>query len=67
LRRSIWRQRRGSTASYSEWQLDGKALGGMADIRGRVPDEVPAHWGADFAVMRPSEETIARAREQGKV
>jgi predicted enzyme related to lactoylglutathione lyase len=93
--------------TYTEWQLDGKALGGMADIRGRVPDEVPAHWmayfgvedpdaaaakvkelggsvffgpvdiqagrfamvadpwGAGFAVMRPSEETAARAREQG--
>jgi uncharacterized protein len=93
--------------TYTEWQLDGRAVGGMADIRGRVPDAVPAHWmayfgcedadasvarveelggevmfgpidipagrfamvadpwGAGFAVMRPSEETIARAREQG--
>lgn len=94
---------------YTEWQLGGKALGGMADIKGRVPDEVPAHWmayfgsentdaaaekvkelggqvafgpvdipagrfamvadpwGAAFAVMQPSEQTLAQAREQGLV
>jgi predicted enzyme related to lactoylglutathione lyase len=93
--------------TYTEWQLDGRAIGGMADIKGRVPDEVPAHWmayfgsedtdataakvtelggevmfgpvdipagrfamvadpwGAAFAVMRPSEQTLAQAREQG--
>lgn len=93
--------------TYTEWQVDGKPVGGMADIRGRVPDEVPAHWmayfgsvdtdeavekikqlggqvmfgpldipagrfamvadpwGAAFAVMQPSEQTLARAREQG--
>lgn len=95
--------------TYTEWQLDGKAIGGMANIKGRVPDEVPAHWmvyfgsvdtdeavdkikelggqvmfgpvdipagrfamvtdpwGAAFAVMKPSEQTIARAKEQGLV
>ncbi len=95
--------------TYTEWQLDGKAIGGMADIKGRVPDEVPAHWmayfgsedtdasveklkklggqvhfgpvdipagrfamvadpfGAGFAVMRPSEQTLAQAREQGRI
>jgi uncharacterized protein len=93
--------------TYTEWQLDGKPVGGMADVRGRVPDEVPAHWmayfgcegtdasaekvkelggevmfgpvdvpagrfamvtdpwGAAFAVMQPSEQTVARAREMG--
>jgi predicted enzyme related to lactoylglutathione lyase len=93
--------------TYTEWQLDGKAIGGMADIKGRAPDEVPAHWmvyfgsvdadeavdkiqqlggqvmfgpidipagrfamvtdpwGAAFAVMKPSAQTIARAKEQG--
>jgi uncharacterized protein len=95
--------------TYTEWQIGGKAIGGMADIKGRVPDEVPAHWmvyfgsvdtdeavdkikelggqvmfgpvdipagrfamvtdphGAAFAVMQPSEQTIARAKEQGLV
>jgi predicted enzyme related to lactoylglutathione lyase len=93
--------------TYTEWQVDGKAVGGMADVKGRVPDEVPAHWmvyfgsvdtdeavdkikelggqvmfgpvdipagrfamvtdpwGAAFAVMQPSEQTLARAKEQG--
>jgi len=95
--------------TYTEWQLDGVAIGGMADIKGRVPDEVPAHWmayfgtedtdataekskelggtvhfgpvdipagrfamvadpwGAAFAVMKPSEQTLDRAREQGRI
>ncbi|HKO38259.1 MAG TPA: VOC family protein [Solirubrobacterales bacterium] len=95
--------------TYTEWQVDGKAIGGMADIEGRIPDEVPAHWmvyfgsvdtdeavdkikelggqvhfgpvdipagrfamvadpyGAGFAVMQPSEQTLARAREQGLI
>lgn len=95
--------------TYTEWQLNGKTVAGMADIRGRVPDDVPAHWmtyfgsedadasvakvkelgghvmfgpvdipagrfamvadpwGAGFAVMKPSEETVSRAREQGLV
>jgi predicted enzyme related to lactoylglutathione lyase len=43
--------------TYTEWQLDGKAIGGMADIEGRVPDEVPAHWMAYFG----SEDTDASA------
>jgi predicted enzyme related to lactoylglutathione lyase len=93
--------------TYTEWQVDGKAVGGMADIKGRVPDEVPAHWmpyfgsvdtdeavdkikelggqvmfgpidipagrfamvtdpyGAAFAVMKPSEQTLQRAEAQG--
>lgn len=92
---------------YTEWRVDGKAVGGMADVTGRIPDEVPAHWmvyfgsvdtdeaiekikelggqvmfgpidvpagrfamvtdphGAAFAVMKPSEQTLAQAREQG--
>lgn len=92
---------------YTEWQVDGKAIGGMADVNGRIPDEIPAHWmayfgnedtdasvakieelggqvmfgpvdipagrfamvtdpfGAAFAVMKPSEQTIALAKEQG--
>jgi len=95
--------------TYTECQIHGKAIGGMADIRGRVPDEVPAYWmvyfgsvdtdeavrkikelggqvmfgpvdipagrfamvtdpdGAAFAVMQPSEQTLARAKEQGRI
>jgi predicted enzyme related to lactoylglutathione lyase len=97
----------GEMGTYVEWRLEGKRVGGMLDVRGRVPDEVPPHWlvyfgsletdeaaekikelggdvvfgpmdipagsfavvrdpfGAVFAVMQPSEATIARAEEEG--
>ena len=35
---------------YTEWQLDGKGIGGMANVAGRIPDEIPAHWMTYFAV-----------------
>jgi predicted enzyme related to lactoylglutathione lyase len=89
--------------TYYVWKLGEASVGGMADITGRVPDEVPAHWlvyfsvdnadgavekvkaaggavsfgpidipvgrfavvsdqfGAVFAVMQPSEETLSTA------
>jgi uncharacterized protein len=36
--------------TYTEWKLGDASIGGMADITGRVPDEVPAHWMVYFAV-----------------
>ncbi len=36
--------------TYTEWKLGDASIGGMADITGRVPDEVPAHWLVYFAV-----------------
>lgn len=36
--------------TYTEWKLGDAPAGGMADITGRVPDAVPAHWMAYFAV-----------------
>jgi predicted enzyme related to lactoylglutathione lyase len=95
--------------TYSVARVDGVRVAGIADVKGRVPDEVPAHWlvyfgsvdtdeavdkikelggevvfgpmdipagrfavvrdpfGATFAVMQPSEATIARAGEEGLV
>ena len=89
--------------TYYVWKVGEASVGGMVDISGRVPDEVPAHWlvyfsvedadgavakveasggsvsfgpvdipvgrfalvsdqfGAGFAVMQPSEETLASA------
>jgi uncharacterized protein len=35
---------------YIEWQLDGNSIGGMMDISGMLPDEVPAHWLVYFGV-----------------
>jgi uncharacterized protein len=49
---------------YTTWRLDGQPVGGMADITGRVPDEVPAHWLAYFAVA-DTDATVARAQELG--
>ena len=37
-------------AVYVEWQLDGNPIGGMMDIRGMLPEEVPAHWLVYFGV-----------------
>lgn len=37
-------------AVYVEWQLDGKSIGGMMDIKGMIPEEVPAHWLVYFGV-----------------
>ena len=36
--------------TYTEWKLGESSIGGMANISGRVPDEVPAHWMVYFAV-----------------
>ena len=40
----------GQMGTYTEWKLGGESIGGMANITGRVPDEVPAHWMVYFAV-----------------
>jgi hypothetical protein len=37
-------------AIYIEWMLDGKDVGGMMDISGMLPAEVPAHWLVYFGV-----------------
>src|SRR6202042_2138436 len=37
-------------AIYIEWQLGGNSIGGMMDIAGMLPDEVPAHWLVYFGV-----------------
>jgi predicted enzyme related to lactoylglutathione lyase len=49
---------------YTTWQLSGKPVGGMADITGRVPDAVPAHWLAYFAV-EDADATAEQAKAQG--
>jgi uncharacterized protein len=36
--------------SYTEWKLGEGSIGGMADVTGRLPDEVPPHWMTYFAV-----------------
>jgi hypothetical protein len=38
------------TGNYTSWKVGEDTAGGMIDITGRVPDEVPNHWLAYFAV-----------------
>jgi uncharacterized protein len=40
----------GEMGTYTIWKLGEEQIGGMMDISGRVPGEVPAHWLAYFAV-----------------
>jgi Predicted enzyme related to lactoylglutathione lyase len=40
----------GEMGTYTEWKLGAAPIGGMMDMRGRVPDEVPPNWLAYFAV-----------------
>jgi len=49
---------------YTTWQLGGKPVGGMADITGRMPDAVPAHWLAYFAV-EDTDATVDKAQASG--
>jgi len=50
--------------TYTEWKLGDASLGGMADISGRMPDEVPAHWMVYFAVA-DADASLERVRELG--
>jgi uncharacterized protein len=34
----------GEMGTYVEWQAGGNRIGGMMDVTGRVPDEVPSYW-----------------------
>lgn len=51
-------------ASYWEWQLDGKSVGGMFQMGDDFPEELPAHWIVYFAVEDADAATEA-AKEAG--
>jgi uncharacterized protein len=40
----------GEMGTYTEWLNGEDSIGGMMDVSGRMPDEVPAHWLVYFAV-----------------
>jgi predicted enzyme related to lactoylglutathione lyase len=40
----------GPMGTYTEWKLGEDSIGGMLDMRGRMPDEVPPNWTVYFAV-----------------
>jgi predicted enzyme related to lactoylglutathione lyase len=50
--------------TYTEWLVDGRQVGGMLDMRGRVPDEVPAHWLTYFGSV-DTDEAVDKIKELG--
>jgi predicted enzyme related to lactoylglutathione lyase len=40
----------GEMGTYVEWQVAGNRIGGMTDVTGRMPDEVPPSWLPYFGV-----------------
>jgi hypothetical protein len=54
----------GEMGTYVGIQLDGAPVGGMVDIGGRAPDEVPAHWLVYFAV-EDVDAALAQAKAGG--
>jgi uncharacterized protein len=57
-------EREFETGTYTSLKLGEATVGGMIDITGRAPDEVPAHWLVYFAVD-DVDATVARAQETG--
>jgi uncharacterized protein len=54
----------GDAGTYYAWMNAGVPVGGMADIAGRVPDEVPAHWLVYFNVP-DADAAVAAAEANG--
>ncbi|HET7455615.1 MAG TPA: VOC family protein [Solirubrobacterales bacterium] len=50
--------------TYTEWLVDGRQVGGMLDMRGRVPDQVPPHWLVYFGSV-DTDEAVAKVKELG--
>lgn len=51
-------------STYTEWLVDGAQVGGMLDMRGRMPDEIPPHWGVYFGT-EDADATIATVKAGG--
>jgi len=57
-------EREFETGTYTSLKAGEATVGGMIDITGRAPDEVPAHWLVYFAVD-DVDATVAKAQETG--
>lgn len=57
-------EREFQTGTYTSIKNGEDTAGGMLDMRGRVPDEVPGHWLAYFAVD-DADSVVAKAKEGG--
>jgi predicted enzyme related to lactoylglutathione lyase len=49
---------------YTIWNLGEDGIGGLMDMTGRLPDEVPPNWLATFAV-EDADATVAKLKELG--
>jgi len=54
----------GEIGTYTQWKLGEDSVGGMMDVSGRLPDEIPAHWLTYFAV-EDAEAAIETAKQNG--
>ncbi|HET9676050.1 MAG TPA: VOC family protein [Solirubrobacterales bacterium] len=50
--------------TYTEWRVEDQPVGGMLDMRGRMPDEVPPHWGVYFGT-EDTDATVEKVKELG--
>ncbi len=57
-------EREFETGTYTSIKVGEDSIGGMIDITGRAPDEVPAHWLVYFAV-EDVDATVAKANGLG--
>ena len=54
----------GGGAEYTEWQIDGRSIGGGMNMSSMYPPSVPAHWLVYFVVAN-TDDTLKRAQELG--
>ena len=65
LRLGLRRSEMGETSTYTTITLGGNPVGGILDMVERgVPEEIPTHWLAYFAV-EDADATVAQANERG--
>lgn len=50
--------------TYTEWLVEGRQVGGMLDMRGRMPDEIPPHWGVYFGT-EDTDATVEKVKAGG--
>jgi predicted enzyme related to lactoylglutathione lyase len=54
----------GEMGAYTEWLRGEDSIGGMMDVSGRLPDEIPAHWLVYFAVEN-TDATVETVKSSG--
>jgi predicted enzyme related to lactoylglutathione lyase len=54
----------GPMAEYTEWQVDGRSVGGMMLRPPMLPEQVPNHWAVYFSVT-DTDAAVARIAELG--